>query len=63
MVVDNKLIKLNRADKDNNNLYLNYDCSLEESQVFMEKSYSNGSNNLIKKDNFNVRVFITELFL
>lgn len=63
LVVDNKLIKLNRADKDNNNLYLNYDCSLEESQVFMEKSYSNGSNNLIKKDNFNVRVFITELFL
>lgn len=63
LVIDNKLIKLNKANKDTNNANLNYDCSLEEAQVFSIKEHSKGVNNLIKKDNFIVKLFITELFL
>ena len=43
-------------------MYLNYSCPLEESKVFPSKSNSNINNNL-KKDEFEVNLAITELFL
>ena len=61
MVINNKLIKLNKANKDNNKQCLNYECSLEENKAFTSKSQSNNS---IKKDDiFDIKFVITELFL
>ena len=63
MEINNKLIKLNKSNKDNNKNSLNYDCSLEENFVFNSKSQSTDAGRNIRKDDFDVKVIITELFL
>ena len=63
MVINNKLIKLNKANKDNNKSSLNYDCSLEENFVFISKSQSTDMSRNIKKYDFDIKIIITELFL
>ena len=63
MVVNNQLIKLCKINKDNNRLSLNYECSLEESKAFLSKSQTNKNKDTTKKDNFDAKVIITELFL
>ena len=63
MIVNNKLIKMNKANKDNNKSILNYDCSLEENFVFNSKIQSTDMNKNIKKDDFDIKIIITELFL
>ena len=61
MMINNKLFKLNKTNKNNNQLYSNYECSLEENKVFTSKSKSN--NNIEKKDMVDIKFAITELFL
>ena len=61
MIINNKLFKLNKTNKDNNQLYSNYECSLEENKVFTSKSKSN--NSIEKKDKVDIKFAITELFL
>ena len=63
LIVDNKIIKLTKVNKDKDSSCLDYECSLEESQVFNTKIQSNGLNNYIKKDDFSVKLIITELIL
>ena len=63
MIVNNKLIKLNKNIRDNNKSSLNYEGSLEESFVFNSKVQSTDINRSIKKDYFDVKIIITELFL
>ena len=60
MIINNKLIKLNKANKNNNKFCLNYECSLEESKVFYSKNHS---NNLKKYDNSDIKFVISEIFL
>ena len=63
MVINNKLIKMNKAIKDNNKSSLNYDCSLEENFVFNSKAQSNDMSRNIKKDDFDIKIIFTECFL
>ena len=63
MLINNKIIKLNKTNKDNNKNSLNYDCSLEENFVFNSKGHSNDINRNIKKGDFDAKIIITELFL
>ena len=63
MVINNQLIQLFKTNKDNNKLSLNYECSLEESKAFLSKSHANKNKDYIKKDEFDVKLIITELFL
>ena len=60
LIINNKLIKLNKDNKDNNNQCLNYNCSLEESQVFKSKGQTSDIN---KNEKFDAKLIITELFL
>ncbi len=62
MIVNNKIFKLNKSTKDNNQQCFNYECSLEENSLFSSKNQPNSNNN-IKKDEFNIKVVVTELFL
>ncbi len=62
LVINNKLIKLTKDNKDNNKSCLNYDGSLEESQVFNSKNQKSDINNN-KNEKFDVKLIITELFL
>ena len=63
LIVDNKIIKLNKVNKDKDNSCLDYECSIEEAQVFNTKNQSNSLNNYTKKDDFCVKLIVTELFL
>ena len=63
IVINNQLIKLNKTNKDNNKSSLNYEYSLEESKAFPSKNCSGNKNNNIKKDEFDVKLIISELFL
>ena len=64
LIINNKLIKLNKDNKDNNELCLNYGCSLEESQVFNSKGHTSDINkNKNKDEKFDAKLIITELFL
>ena len=63
MIINNKLFKLNKTKKDNNQLCINYECSLEENSLFTSKNQSNSTNAIMKKDEFDVKVIISELFL
>ena len=63
MIINNKLFKLSKATKDNSQSCLNYECSLEESGLFSSKAQSNSSNTCLKKDDINIKIIITELFL
>ena len=63
MVINNQLIQLFKTNKDNNKVSLSYECSLEESKAFLSKSQTNKTKDNIKKDEFDVKLIITELFL
>ncbi len=63
MIINNKLFKLIKTKKNNNQLGMNYEYSLEESSIFAFKNQSNSTNTIMKKDEFDVKVIITELFL
>ena len=63
IIINNKLFKLNKANKDSNRMCFNYECALEESNIFSSKSQSNLTNNIIKKDDIKFKVIISELFL
>ena len=63
MIINNKLFKLKKTKKDNNQLGMNYEYSLEEKSIFASKNQSNSTNTIMKKDEFDVKVIISELFL
>ena len=65
MIINNKLFKLSKTTKDNNQLCLNYECSLEENVLFSSKNQSNSSNSNtnMKKEEIIIKVIISELFL
>ena len=46
-----------------NKVSLSYECSLEESKAFLSKSQTNKNKDNIKKDEFDLKLIITELFL
>ena len=60
MIVNNKLIRLNKTNKDSNDLSLNYESFEEENKILVSK---NNGNNTIKKNNLNVKVIIFEIML
>ena len=61
MIVNNKLIRLNKTNKDNCDTSLSYESSEEENKILLYKD--NGNNNIIKKNNLNVKVIISEIIL
>ena len=62
MIVDNKLIRLNKTNKDTNDMNLSYESFEEENKLLFQKN-KNYSNGKLKKDNFNIKVIISEIML
>ena len=62
MIVNNKIIKLNKTNKDNNNndMNLNYESTEEENRILFSKDKNNYNN---RSKNFSVKVIISEIFL
>ena len=63
MIVNNKLIRLKKIIKDNNDLYLNYESYEEENKILFSKNKCNSNDSNPKKDNFNIKVIISEIML
>lgn len=64
MIINNKIIKLNEIKtKDDNKLCLNYECSLNENKILLSNNNSNSSNFNRIKDELNIQVILSELFL
>ena len=61
MIVNNKMIRLNKTNKDNNDTNLNYECSEEENRILLVKEKNNLNNSKTKK--FNVKIIISEIIL
>ena len=65
MSIDNKVIRLNKViNKDNKDTSQNYECSEEENKILFSKDKINSNNNYkAKKNNFNVKVYISEIMI
>ena len=65
MIIDNKVIRLNKViNKDNKDTSQNYECSEEENKILFSKDKINSNNNYkAKKNNFNVKVYISEIMI
>ena len=63
MIVNNKVIRLIKTNKDNNDTTLSYESSEEENKILYCKDTSNNTGGIIKKTNFNIKVIITEVML
>ena len=63
IIINNKLFKLNKVNNDSNQICFNYECALEESNIFSSKNQSNLTNNIIKNEELNIKVIVSELFL
>lgn len=61
MIVNNRMIRLNKSNKDNNDLNLNYEASEEENKISFPKDKNN--SNINKSKVFNVKVIISEVLL
>ena len=61
MIVNNKMIRLNKTNKDNNDTNLNYECSEEENRILLVKEKNNLNNSKTKK--FNVKIILSEIIL
>ena len=62
MIVDNKLIRLNKTNKDTNDMSLSYESYEEENKILFQKN-KNYNTGKLKKDNFNIKVIISEIML
>ena len=62
MIVDNKLIRLNKTNKDTNDMSLSYESYEEENKILFQKN-KNYNSGKVKKDNFNIKVIISEIML
>ena len=60
MIVNNKIIKLNKTGKDNNDMNLNYESTEEENRIFFSKDKNNCNN---RAKNFSVKIIISEIIL
>ena len=63
MIVNNKVIRLIKTNKDNNDTTLSYESSEEENKILFCKDKLNNTGGIIKKNNFNIKVIITEVML
>ena len=63
MIVNNKVIRLIKTNKDNNDTALSYESSEEENKILFCKDKLNNTGGIIKKNNFNIKVIITEVML
>ena len=61
MIINNKVIRLNKNMKDNNDINLSYESSEEENQLLFSKDKYNTNNYKIK--DFNAKVIISEIIL
>ena len=60
MIVNNKLIRLNKTNKDNNDINVSYESSEEENRIFSKEKYNLYNN---KQKNLNIKVIISEILL
>ena len=63
MIVNNKVIRLIKTNKDNNDTTLSYESSEEENKILFFKDKLKNTGGIIKKNNFNIKVIITEVML
>ena len=63
MIVNNKVIRLIKTNKDNTDTTLSYESSEEENKILFCKDKLNNTGGIIKKNNFNIKVIITEVML
>jgi hypothetical protein len=61
MIINNKVIRLNKNMKDNSNINLSYESSEEENKLLFNKDKYN--NNTYKVKDFNAKVIISEIIL
>ena len=63
MIVNNKVIRLMKTNKDNTDTTLSYESSEEENKILFCRDKLNNTTGIIKKNNFNIKVIITEVML
>ena len=63
MIVNNKVIRLMKTNKDNTDTTLSYESSEEENKILFCRDKLNNNKGIIKKNNFNIKVIITEVML
>jgi len=63
MIVNNKVIRLNKTIKDNNDMYSNYESYEEENKILFPKNKYNNNDCKLKKDNFSIKVIISEIMI
>ena len=61
MIINNKVIRLNKSTKDNNDINISYESSEEENQLLFSKDKFNTNNYKVK--DFNAKVIISEIIL
>jgi hypothetical protein len=63
MIVNNKLIRLTKANKDNTDMTLCYETSEEEEKILFSKNKMHNNSAIQKKENLTIKLFISEIIL
>ena len=63
MVVNNKVVRLNKTNKDTNDMSFIYEISEEEDKILFSKNKMSINIENQKKDNINIKLFISEIIL
>lgn len=63
MIVNGKVIRFIKTNKDNTDTTLSYESSEKENEILFCKDKINSTGGFIKKNNFNIKVIINEVML
>ena len=63
MIVNGKVIRFIKTNKDNTDTTLSYESSEKENEILFCKDRINSTGGFIKKNNFNIKVIINEVML
>jgi len=63
MIVNNNVIRFVKTNKDNTDTTLSYESSEKDNKILFCKDKLNNTGEIIKKNNFNLKVIITEVML
>ena len=61
--MNNIVIRLIKTNKDNTDTTLSYESSVKENKILFCKDKLNNTGEIIKKNNFNLKIIITEVML
>ena len=63
MIVNDKVIRFIKTNKDNTDTTLSYESSEKENDILFCKDKINSTGGFIRKNNFNIKVIINEIML